>query len=872
MLAQFGNYTTRQLVYPGNNILATTSSHSARQHCQMEGPQDLASLTAEAIEDKLNNSLSLTKDIASRREAIELVELISTQCLTVMTEKTFNECWCLLRKYGKPEASTTLAFAYLKLNPEQIAAHLRTADSCELPRLAKRAMNHYSEAANLALESNTESEVLPLCIRGILRCSQYTDFGPQLQEGEISDLKADPEFYTDTANNFSNATLCRGVQEAYADLILSNSVDDAITSLLSLSSNHRLSLPSAQGLYKLPRFFRWLVPFRLAIMGIPRSAADIVILRERFGISTIVTLTQEQPLPEEWFEDGLSRNIFIPVRDFSAPKAEQVDDFIKTVTNLPDDEAALIHCGAGKGRAGTFAACYLMACGLQAQTPTNDTDQYQYMFPAEAIRLVRHMRPGSIESTEQTDFIKEYGNRLSRSGLNTLPSETETVEEPTTPLDIVVGVLKPRPSLVVCCGLQGSGKSTFATQLAENLDYTLISQDTLGSRSTCFAAMANAVQDGKRVVVDLCNPKPDDRAEWLACAFNPEDAVCAYFDIPREICIQRANARTDHQTIAQGRAKRIIMSLSKTFVQPTQREKFACIARIGSVNAANEMLGKLGVSYDSITSSSVAETPSEMPKPMIPAPPWPSPQPVQNSQPTHYKFPRTKHLLNVGAATEDDRVLRKAKIGSFLDTSDPLTTVTFEEKVDGANLGFQLDPSTYTGFRAQSRGRLLESGETDKQFQKVDKWILQHADGLRKLLLGPTHDAPPGKYVLYGEWLVARHNIYYDRLPDIFLAFDLYDTENESFLSRQELTRRLESTSIQQVPTVPIPDEVNPRTLMDLVSTHPSQFYDGVVEGVYFRRERNGNLIDRTKMVRSDFKAGNPNFERGFTENIVLEK
>lgn len=229
-------------------------------------------------------------------------------------------------------------------------------------------------------------------------------------------------------------------------------------------------------------------------------------------------------------------------------------------------------------------------------------------------------------------------------------------------------------------------------------------------------------------------------------------------------------------------------------------------------------------------------------------------------------------MINVGAATEDDRVLRKAKIGSFLDTSDASTTVTFEEKVDGANLGFQLDPSTYTGFRAQSRGRLLESGETDKQFQKVDKWILQHADGLRQVLSGSSQDAPPGKYVLYGEWLVARHNIYYDRLPDIFLAFDLYDTENESFLSRQELTRKLEGTSIQQVPTVPIPDIVDAQTLMNLVSTHPSQFYDGVVEGIYFCRERNGKLVDRTKMVRSDFKAGNPNFKRGFTENIVVER
>ncbi|GAB7355425.1 hypothetical protein MBLNU459_g5938t2 [Dothideomycetes sp. NU459] len=206
--------------------------------------------------------------------------------------------------------------------------------------------------------ASCEPEVLPLCVRGIIKCSRYTDFGPHLLETDINDSDVATEFCADTVNN---PALRQAVQEAYAEGMSARTVDDILLDLLSLSPNQRLFLKSTHGLYKLPRFLRWLVPFRLAIMSIPMSAKDITVLREDLHISTIVTLAEEQPLPTAWFDNELSRNIFIPVRVFHAPSFEQVDSFIEAVTNLPPSDAALVHCMAGKGRAGTFAACYLMA-------------------------------------------------------------------------------------------------------------------------------------------------------------------------------------------------------------------------------------------------------------------------------------------------------------------------------------------------------------------------------------------------------------------------------------------------------------------------------------------------------------------------------
>lgn len=38
------------------------------------------------------------------------------------------------------------------------------------------------------------------------------------------------------------------------------------------------------------------------------------------------------------------------------------------------------------------------------------------------------------------------------------------------------------------------------------------------------------------------------------------------------------------------------------------------------------------------------------------------------------------------------------------------------------------------------------------------------------------------RYVMYGEWLYAKHTVYYDMLPHYFMEFDIYDKENGSFL------------------------------------------------------------------------------------------
>ncbi|CAK4688043.1 unnamed protein product [Aphanomyces euteiches] len=202
------------------------------------------------------------------------------------------------------------------------------------------------------------------------------------------------------------------------------------------------------------------------------------------------------------------------------------------------------------------------------------------------------------------------------------------------------------------------------------------------------------------------------------------------------------------------------------------------------------------------------------------------------------KFPRTKHLLANNAISRDDLVLDPHDAAAFLKTR-----VTCQEKVDGANLGFFLTDDFQVV--AQNRSHFT-TAETAPQFKGLDMWIQVHQFELCELL------SPPGRYVLYGEWLYAQHSIAYSKLPSYFLAFDIYDRETQTFWSVAKVQAALEETSIHMVPTVFSGVCSSMDDFKAMLETK-SEFYDGPVEGVVIRKETPDELIARAKLVRDDF-------------------
>ena len=236
---------------------------------------------------------------------------------------------------------------------------------------------------------------------------------------------------------------------------------------------------------------------------------------------------------------------------------------------------------------------------------------------------------------------------------------------------------------------------------------------------------------------------------------------------------------------------------------------------------------------------------------------------------TLFKFPRTPHLLNLGAATEDD-ILQPTSSAFPASALTPESQVVVTEKIDGANLGISLDSSGR--ILIQNRAHWVNS-KTHFQFKKLDIWVEKHREALTGILgVDPIF---PERYILFGEWMVCVHSIKYTRLPNRFLAFDLYDRSRKVFVSRDVLEAKLGGSGIAIVPTVMriegrLEEGAGPvmpsdEELKGMVQ-QPSRFYDGRVEGVYVKVEKGGVVVGRGKVVRADFIAGNEHWTRGDLE------
>ncbi|MBI3015297.1 MAG: dual specificity protein phosphatase family protein [Candidatus Tectomicrobia bacterium] len=83
-----------------------------------------------------------------------------------------------------------------------------------------------------------------------------------------------------------------------------------------------------------------------------------------------VSLLREQEQPPRYDVDrvlalGYARRN-IPVRDFQPPSLAQLGEFVDFVSHLRAGSKIVIHCEAGVGRTGTFAAAYWIGKGLPA--------------------------------------------------------------------------------------------------------------------------------------------------------------------------------------------------------------------------------------------------------------------------------------------------------------------------------------------------------------------------------------------------------------------------------------------------------------------------------------------------------------------------
>jgi hypothetical protein len=244
------------------------------------------------------------------------------------------------------------------------------------------------------------------------------------------------------------------------------------------------------------------------------------------------------------------------------------------------------------------------------------------------------------------------------------------------------------------------------------------------------------------------------------------------------------------------------------------------------------------------------------------------------------KYPRTRHILDSRLQPGDEDL---SAVG-FADIAGRHLVV--EEKMDGANAAISFDADGR--LLLQSRGHYLTGGPRERHFNLLKGW----ASGIREALWPVLGE----RFIVYGEWLYAKHTVFYDALPHYFLEFDVLDRETGRFLATPERRRLLAGLPVVSVPVLHEGRIGSPAELTALIarSAYKSERWrerlaaeaavaphrpdivqrqtdpSDLMEGLYIKVEEDGAVTGRFKYVRRDFLTAVVNSESHWQSRPIL--
>lgn len=196
------------------------------------------------------------------------------------------------------------------------------------------------------------------------------------------------------------------------------------------------------------------------------------------------------------------------------------------------------------------------------------------------------------------------------------------------------------------------------------------------------------------------------------------------------------------------------------------------------------------------------------------------------------KYEKTYRVLVPQISTKGKHFLSSPDVSKLLNGN-----VVITEKMDGANTGIVRRKNE---FRLQKRGSLVGESE-HAQFGFFKAWSMSNYEKLMKI---------PVNTILYGELMHTVHTIYYDELPDYFLAFAWFDCKTNRYMHWDDLTELCNDIGLHTVPYIASAKSPNKDELFDFIpkkSAYGNLPAEGVVVWNYKKQMRG-------KVVRAEFQ------------------
>ena len=223
-------------------------------------------------------------------------------------------------------------------------------------------------------------------------------------------------------------------------------------------------------------------------------------------------------------------------------------------------------------------------------------------------------------------------------------------------------------------------------------------------------------------------------------------------------------------------------------------------------------------------------------------------------------YHRICHMTDSSNMTHDD--ILTDKVINF-----PLECYV-QEKLDGANIGF----SWYkNGPIVRNRNNILRKGyskirtNAKEQFKTTWNWVHDHRNDIIKI-----SDMLMSEVTIYGEWMNYKHSIFYDKLPDVFIAYDIWVVEDNKFLSPKIFKSLISKTNIKYI-------DLNKQyfeSISDVIklSEIKSNYRNGFGEGIVLKTGEGRFQENVWKVVNKHFIRCDDFNTRDAIKNILIHE